>query len=840
MKKKNNRHIPLLQKTYLLFLCICALAFLLAGCSETKHLAEGELLYVGIKRINYDDHQPVPLDTARQKGVITALGDAYNTVNSLLQSGATEAAPAQVSNTDDKMHLDSLRNLQRQDRQNYDLARAEVEAVLAKAPNNSLLGSSYYRIPLPIGLWIYNRHVNRSGRYHRWMMNNFAANPVYLTTVNPRVRSRVAQNTLRNFGYFRAQTSFDTIPQKHPKKAKVSYSVHPGPLFRLDTIAYQQFTGRADSLVRATLSKGLLKQGAPFSVQNLDAERTRLSNVFRDHGYFYFQPSYITFRADTIMRPLHVQLQVRPSTAIPAEAKRPYYIGNTHIKVYDTNDRELVDSLSWGAWTYAFSGRPSRPVMKPVALLRMPVYHRGQLYNQTYMNFVQSAVGNMGIFSQQDFKLVPRDTMPDNDTLDVYLTLRLDKPYDAELRAGVANKSNGLLGPGVNFSMSRINAFRGAEKVTLDLHGSYEWMTGAQSKGKSQVINSYEYGAELQLQFPRITLLGLFPKINRKAYTSTTYQLSANWLNRSGYYGQVNFSSRIAYAYQRSWTRKHELTLFRLDYNQLLHTSDKYNEIINQNPALYVSMRDQLVPSMQYAFTYQSSRRARNPFTFTFDVKEAGNLTASIYKLAGQPWNRTGKKLVGVPFSQFVRLQAQFVDRIKLGSTRTYLVGRLLAGTVISYGNTTMAPYVDLFSIGGANSLRAFGVRTIGPGSYRPENSKYSYIDQVGDLKLEANLEYRFPIVGDLHGAVFADAGNVWLLKSDKARPDAHISARRFGREIALGTGFGLRYDLDFLVIRFDVGVGIHAPYDTGKRGYYNMPKFWDSLGYHIAVGYPF
>lgn len=840
MKIKDSIHITLLHRSRLLLLCVCALGLLLAACSETKNLAEGELLYVGIKRINYDEHQPVSADTAQQKGVIAALGDAYNAVSNMLQNEGSMPTLTPGPKANNKMQQDSIRNLQRQDRENYDLARTEVKAVLSKAPNNSLLGSSYRRFPLPIGLWLYNRHVNKPGRYHRWMMNNFAANPIYITTVNPRVRTRVAQNTLRNFGYFRAQTAFDTIPQKHPKKAKVSYSVHPGPLFRLDTIAYQHFPEPADSLVRSTLHKGLLKQGAPFSVQNLDGERTRLSNLFRDHGYYFFQPSYITFRADTLMRPLHVQLQVRPSTSIPEEAKRPYYIGNTHIKVYDTNDRELVDSMSWGSWTYAYSGKPKRPVMKPVALLRMPTYRRGQLYNQTYMNFVQTAVGNMGIFSQQDFKLVPRDTTPDNDTLDVYLTLRLDKPYDAELSAGIANKSNGLLGPGVSFSMSRINAFRGAEKVTLDLHGSYEWMTGAQSKGKSQVINSYEYGADLQLQFPRITLLGLFPKINRRAYTSTTYQLSANWLNRSGYYGQVNFSARIAYAYQRKWTMKHELTLFRLDYNQLLHTSEKYKEIINQNPTLYVSMRDQLVPSLQYVFTLQSPRRARNPYTFTFDVKEAGNLTGGVYKLAGQPWNQKGKKLLNVPFSQFVRVQAQFVDRIKLFHTHTYLAWRLLAGTVVSYGNATMAPYIDIFSIGGANSLRAFGVRTIGPGSYHPENSKYSYIDQVGNLKLEANLEYRFPIVADLHGAVFVDAGNVWQLKPDKARPGANITAGSFGRQIALGTGFGLRYDLEFLVVRFDVGVGIHAPYDTGKRGYYNMPKFWDSLGYHIAVGYPF
>ena len=143
-------------------------------------------------------------------------------------------------------------------------------------------------------------------------------------------------------------------------------------------------------------------------------------------------------------------------------------------------------------------------------------------------------------------------------------------------------------------------------------------------------------------------------------------------------------------------------------------------------------------------------------------------------------------------------------------------------------------------SVGGANSIRAFGVRSIGPGSYNPLLSGYSYINETGDVRLEANLEYRFPLVSNLNGALFVDAGNVWLLREDADRPGGGIHAATFGREIALGTGFGLRYDLQFLVIRFDVGIGLHAPYNTGRSGYYNMPKFWDSLGFHLAVGYPF
>ena len=145
-----------------------------------------------------------------------------------------------------------------------------------------------------------------------------------------------------------------------------------------------------------------------------------------------------------------------------------------------------------------------------------------------------------------------------------------------------------------------------------------------------------------------------------------------------------------------------------------------------------------------------------------------------------------------------------------------------------------------MFTAGGANSIRAFGVRSIGPGSYNPVQSQFSYLNQIGSMKFECNLEYRFPIIGSLFGAVFVDAGNVWLLREDPDRPGGKFEWKNFGRELALGTGAGLRYDLDFLVIRFDIGVGIHAPYDTGKEGYYNMTSFGKSLGYHFAIGYPF
>lgn len=818
---------------------LVALTLLLPSCSETRNLAEGETLYVGIREVAYD--RPLPKrDTVVQEGVITAVADAYETVSGLLSGDAKAAKKLQTGSDLTKKQRDSIRVMQERDRETYELAKAEVEGVLAHAPNNSLMGSSYYRFPLPMGLWVYNRYVYRKGGWAKWMQNTFGTTPIYLTTVNPRVRAQVAQNTLRNYGYFRARVSADTVAMRNPRKAKVSYEVLPGELFHLDSIAYLNFPAHSDSLLRATQWQRRLWKGDAFSVKNLDAERTRLTDLFRDHGYYYYQPSYITFRADTLIRPEYVQLQVLPAPIVPPQASRPYYIGRTSIHVYDNQSYELTDSTTRRSITLAHSGEPGKPLLKMRALFRHLRYRRGDLYKQSVMQGVQSDLSDMGIFSQLSMHYVPRDTAFLSDTLDVLITARLDKPYDAEFKGNVGTKSNGLVGPGVSFSMARQNAFREAEKVSLDVYGSYEWQTGAQMQGSSQTINSYSYGVALNLQFPRLTILSLGRKFNRRATTTSNYKISADWLNRSGYFGRVSFGARMGYTYQPRPTIRHELVAFRLDYDMLLNTTEKFDSIVKQNPALYVSMRNQFVPSMQYTLQMTSRAAARNPRSFTLVVKEAGNVTSAIYRALGQDWKATNKHLFGVPFAQYLKLTAEVTEKYKIKSTRTYLVGRLFAGVVVSYGNSTIAPYSDLFPIGGANSIRAFGVRSIGPGSYHPSVSGYSYLDQVGDLKLEANLEYRFPLVGNLSGALFLDAGNVWLMKPDAARPGGSFNRKTFGKEIALGTGFGFRYDLDFLVLRFDVGIGLHAPYDTGKSGYYNMPKFMDSLGYHIAVGYPF
>ncbi len=804
----------------------------LASCSTTSHLLEGETLYRGISQMDYNQPAAQPEDTTRE-GVITALADAYTKVEGLL-TGDTKAAQGMQ---DDQQRRDSLKRASRQDMLACAEAREEVEAVLAYAPNGALMGSSHVTHPFPVRLWIYNRYVDSHRRFGRWMFRHFAATPVYVSTVNPKTRCTVAQNTLRGRGFFQARVTHDTIPMKHPRKAKLAYHVETGPLFHLDSIAYVHFPHRADSIIAATMPrKRLLQRGNPFSVSTLDQERTRLSDAFRNAGYYYFRPAYITFRADTLQAPLRVALQVQPSASAPLNALHPYYIGSTRLTVLQNGLIQPTDSLTRRGFTYRYSTSGRRAPLHPGAVLRHSTMRRGDLFSQRAEEQMRQKLLSMNLFSTLNIRYVPRDSTFSGDTLDVDIQAMLAKPYDGEFQAGLTAKSNGQVGPGVTFGMKKHNAFRGAETLGMKVWGSYEWQTGTDVPQTRSLLNSYEYGAQLSVSWPRLMPFFLERRMHHRT-TSTDVQLDARSMSRAGYFRRVSLSASLSYSIQNGTNERHDFTLLSLDYQALQHTTARFDSITNANQALYVSMRDQFVPSMEYTYTWTSKRH--HPRSLRVSVKEAGNLTSLLYAACGQDLGQRGKRMLGVPFAQYLRATAQYTHRFPL-TRNSSLAARVMGGVAYSYGNAVLPPYSDLFTVGGACSVRAFSVRSIGPGRHHPRESQYSYVDQAGDMKLEANVEYRFPIVGKLYGAAFLDAGNVWLLRRTEGMEDGQFSLRHLGRDIALGTGAGLRYDLDFLVIRFDVGVGLHAPYDTGRKGYYNLTRFSRSLGYHLAIGYPF
>ena len=737
------------------------LVFLLLSCSTVSRLPEDELLYVGTHQVTVEDEVPAPLAS-------TAVGDA--------------------------------------------------KVAFVSPPNNALFGSSRYRSPFPVGLWAYNAFADDTTGLRHWLFRTFAVQPIYVSTVNPELRVGVAENALRNYGYFDSRVTFsvDTLPDGH--KARLSYTMRLGQPWYYGEVDYLPMTPRMDSLVCTTRDQRLLREGEQFSYGSLVGERNRLFTLFREHGYYYFRTDMLLVEADTLFRPYRAQMRVGLQPSLPDEALRPWYIGDVQINVE--------------------GGNTSKPPIRRAVLAPRIALARGDAYSAIAQDATQRDLNRLGVFNAVSLNYVPRDSVAGGDTLNVYITALLEKPYELSLEANLTAKSNDQVGPGVVASLSRKNLLRMAETLQLRFKGSYEWQTNWALRREGSVVNSFELEADALLSVPQL----LFPGGYNYHYrwpVSTTARLYVDWLNRGGFFRMLAFGGNLTYAFSSSEVWTHSVTPFRLTFNTLERTTHRFDSLMTANPAIGLSFRDQFVPATSYTATYDNlAHRPKHPSRVTLSATSAGAFTSLVYALACQRLDARDKTLLGTPYAQFLKGTAE-ACRYYHFAPRHVLATRLFVGAIYSYGNSRVAPFSEQFYVGGASDLRAFPLRGIGPGSYHT-SGRYAYINRTGDLKLLANVEWRFPLVGQLHGALFMDAGNVWLLRDDDARPGAQFYWHTLGRDLALGTGLGLRYNLKMLLLRCDVGIPLHIPYDTGKRGYYNVPHFGKGLCFHLGVGYPF
>lgn len=758
------------------------LILLLGSCSVKQYIPEGELYYTGVKKITY-----------------TEKGDQGSVNNRL--------------------------------------ARNDMESVLNYKPNNSLFGSASIRLPVTYPFYFNKYFADSKTFIGRWLYKTFGADPILISQVNPDLRAIVAQQVLQEYGYFHSSVSSEvTIYDKDSINANVSYEVSMGQPHILDSIEYQigihppQIPNLYDTKER------LLHKDEPFGVLKLENERKRISDQLRSEGYYYFHPDQIIYDADTVIAPGKVQLRVKLSDKMLPEAYQPWRIGKIQYNIRDGEDRPLTDSTYYEGVLFKYHKKP--PVRLSVLRPRVRIT-TDSLYNQEYQLRTLRSMAALNSFAYTEVNYAPgteQDSLANR--LNVVINSRMDRPYFTELEGVFKFKSNNQVGPGLNFSVSRKNIFRGGELLTVGAKGSYEWETKRGSGGNSWDINSYELGLTTALTFPKI-LLPVLANRPTSYPANTRILLYGTLLNRGKFYRQAQFGGDISYHFEPSAGIRHTVTPLSLSYNHMMRETDRFKEAIGANPILALSFRNQFIPQFNYLFRYEMQNPlSKHGFSLEAYAAEAGNILSLFYK-GGQKEDGEPHNFLGAPFAQFLKgtLELRYNYRF---NNRFQLATRAYAGAVWSYGNMTVAPYTEQFYAGGANSIRGFNVRTLGPGGYTPVyEDPLTFMDRTGDIRFEGNIELRYRVLGALELATFIDAGNIWLMRPDPIRSDGTLSGKHFFDDIALGTGLGVRYDLDFLVLRFDVGLGLHRPDRTGGK-YFNTFDAKAPLVFHLAIGYPF
>ena len=431
------------------FIILLFVAWLVCACSVTKNLPEGEVLYIGQKPLQIQGD------------------DSLNVVGAV--------------------------------------ALEEVRAALATAPNNAFLGSSSVRTPFPIGLWIYNAFAKSESGLGKWLFNHFAADPVLISGVNPGIRSQAAKNILRDYGYFRGNVTYEVIPQEDDSlQAKVQYKVSMNQPYYIDTVYYKGFSARTMSIFERARRRSSIIPGTQFNITDLNAERTRLSNLLRNVGDYYFRPDYITYQADTTLVPGggHVSLRMVPIDGIPTAAQKPFVVASTTVNFFGAKGEAPNDSTSYNGVKINYHNKvPVRPKMlyrwldynnyrmkrrmeDSTGVSRSAPRNRYSLQRQTR---IQERLANLGIFRYQEMQYIPRDSTLVGDTLDVVMNMMMDKPYSVTADFNMKMKSNNQMGPGASLGITRNNVFGAGESLSVMLTGAYEWQTG---KNSSSDMNS--------------------------------------------------------------------------------------------------------------------------------------------------------------------------------------------------------------------------------------------------------------------------------------------------------------------------------------------------------------
>ena len=711
--------------------------------------------------------------------------------------------------------------------------RKTLESKTRPQPNKRFLG-------IPFKLLIYNLagEPTKSKGIRYWLRNKVGEPPVLASEVKIKLNNDILSSYLLSQGYLQAIVTGDTVTKN--RKTKAMYVANTGDRYIINRITFPSDSSGITAIINENKENTLLKVGDYYDLDVYKNERIRVDNDLKERGYYYFNPDYLIIQADSTIGNNRVNLWLKVKPIAPIASLKPYTIKDITIYPNYTLQRDSLLKKTEPLVYKDLTIIDSRKTFKPQVFDRMIFFKKGELYNRTDHNLSLNRLVNLGMFKYVKADFLPLDSFKNNELdLNIYLTPL--KRNSLSLQATLTNKSNNFVGSELRVNQLFRNVFKGAEQLNVSVSGGFETQVGGT---KEQNLNSISLTAEAKLTFPRFVIPFFNVNSTSAFIPKTNISLSYQTIKKGSFYLLNSFKTEYGYNWKENIFKEHVFNPLSVTYVLPPDTSTAvYKDNIIKYPSLVTNLQKVFIIGSNYTFTYnnQFDTKRRNNVYFSGNLESAGNLTGLFAKKSenGQV------ELFNTPISQFLRVEADARDYYKINKNVVW-ASRIFAGYGYAYGNSTSLPFVRQFFAGGSNDIRAFAARTLGPGTYRAPTTQL-FADQGGDVKLMLNSELRFKIVSILHGAVFADAGNVWTRKEDPLRPGSGFKLSNALNELAVGTGAGLRVDAKIFVVRLDLAFPLRKPYlPEGQRWVINNIDFgskqWrrDNLILNIGIGYPF
>lgn len=726
---------------------------------------------------------------------------------------------------------------------------SDMQAYLRQTPNHKMLWSIKFR------LGFYNMSGKDSANWWNRWMRKLGEPPVIYDPQLAKASAEQLKQFLANKGYFNAGVEIDSIVDEKKRKIVLTYNLFPANRKIISSVDYEFPDTVIEKIVMADSASFLASPGRPLDKDLLETQRTLVTNIMRDNGYYDFTSECVTFVADTTEESRDAELLMRVSTPKSSRQeslrlfsryiiRKVTVIANAEETDIDENSRSAVgDSVNFKGIGIVYGD--SR-YLRPSVIADNCFLNPGELFVQKDVDRTYRAFSRLGILKFINIIFRNAGNIGDDGLLDAYILLTPGKSQTASVELEGTN-SEGDLGVAVGVTYSHRNLGKGSETFTAKARGSYESLSGNLD---GLLHNRYmEYSADIGLSMPEFKA-PISRNLRRRIQASTEVNLSLNYQERPEY---TRVISTAGWSYKWVDFRKqnrHTYTPIDINYVYLpASTNDFINQIAPDNPLLRYSYEDHFIMRMGWNW-YHSNKRESTPwqktmqrdiYTVRVNAETAGNLLFAISSVFGHrsDFHQNPYKVFGIHYSQYFKIEADygFLHRF---DERNSLALHAGVGVGIPYGNSEMLPFEKRFYGGGANSVRGWDVRTLGPGAYPGRNSVSDFINQCGDIRLELNAEYRAKLFWVLELGAFVDIGNIWTIRDYPNQPGGVFRFNRFYEQLAASYGLGLRLDFDYFLLRFDLGMKAHNP-AMGERPWPLVSPDWHrDSSFHFSIGYPF